>query len=863
MLLAAGAIGALTSCAADDAHRGADLTATGRIAPAPELDVTVAGDAPSRSASQLTASDLELTLTSDRGVERHYPSVHDFDTDEEFAVGAYTLRAHYGSVTDEGFDKPCYDGSAHFAVTRGETTTVALTATLANCMVSVAATDAVAAYLADWGATLHGRGAAACHSVASGEARPIYMAPGTIDVTADLTMADGRHVSLSAGSFRAEPRHHYHITLDLATGPGDATLVVNFDETLRLEPVQIILSDDLIDAPAPEAALEGATDGTPLEMVATSHPASDVSLWAASAVGLRSLVLTTTAPSLQEHGWPAEVDLLASDPATLASLSAMRALGLVDAGLTGPSPRYAAVALTETLPLLRDDQASFTLRATDRYGKTSPARTLSVSLTPLLLDITDVTTPEFFATELQLTVASNSDAPASALRYMVTDTSGQWQQASVSSASVADAAAGTHRVSLQVPEAVYKFSVKVATEAAESRAVEVTRTLPDVTLTCDKGDAWAHKALVPVSCPGVPMPKLLEYATIHVAEGSSGQFALSRSKPDASGLLTLEDLKSYTTYRVRLSLTGSADTPCGNQLLFTTEAAAQVPNGDFEQLRQTIDMTLMQGGWWTMTAIGSWIDTKMEMLIKEPTGWASTNAKTCYPQATNQNTWYQVPSVYNTTLTWISHQPTAKIMGIGQSAYDIVPDVYADLTAASGSNAMVVRNVAWDPAGEDIQVMKQTGNTDYSNYYCANIPNIANRSAGRLFLGHYSYNGARESITEGTSFTSRPAALTGSYKYEPDPNDPSEAGTVTVQLLNGTTVIGRGEAQLPAAASYTGFSVPVTYSVTNRRATSLRIMICSSNHTSEADIVTTPYCGKPECTSRGAALTIDNLKFTY
>ena len=90
-----------------------------------------------------------------------------------------------------------------------------------------------------------------------------------------------------------------------------------------------------------------------------------------------------------------------------------------------------------------------------------------------------------------------------------------------------------------------------------------------------------------------------------------------------------------------------------------------------------------------------------------------------------------------------------------------------------------------------------------------------------------------------------------------------------LSLLNGQTVIGSGTANLPAAADYTEFSVPVTYTVTNQKATSLRVMITSSNHASynqseeSAAIKTSVSNGQYESASRGATLTIDNLTFTY
>ena len=143
-----------------------------------------------------------------------------------------------------------------------------------------------------------------------------------------------------------------------------------------------------------------------------------------------------------------------------------------------------------------------------------------------------------------------------------------------------------------------------------------------------------------------------------------------------------------------------------------------------------------------------------------------------------------IPSTYNTSLSWLSHQPEAKVIGIGQSAYDSTADIYKE-SASSGNNAMVIRNVAWDLKGSGIADNQQTGNTDYSNYYCSNVPSISNRSAGKLFLGSYSYsykNGSEE-YNEGISFNTRPTSLKGYYKYANDSQDTSEKGEAIFNAL--------------------------------------------------------------------------------
>ena len=111
--------------------------------------------------------------------------------------------------------------------------------------------------------------------------------------------------------------------------------------------------------------------------------------------------------------------------------------------------------------------------------------------------------------------------------------------------------------------------------------------------------------------------------------------------------------------------------------------------------------------------------------------------------------------------------------------------------------------------------------------------------------------------------------MKGWYKYTPDNNDVSETGVISVKLLNGETVLASGTINLTAASDYTEFTVPLVYTVTDKKANLLKIMITSSNHASysqseeTATIKTTDYYSQYESNSRGATLTIDNLNFIY
>lgn len=349
-----------------------------------------------------------------------------------------------------------------------------------------------------------------------------------------------------------------------------------------------------------------------------------------------------------------------------------------------------------------------------------------------------------------------------------------------------------------------------------------------------------------------------------VYEASSDGTTWIPSETTEDGKIIIKGLTPATPYTIR-SRFGAVYSENKSQL--TTENAEEVPNGDFEELIETINMTINQGGRWSITDpfwTPDFYQTTLSMNISDPSYWSSINQKTCNVNASNQNSWYMVPSTYNTSLRWLSHQPTAKIMGIGQDAYDSTADIYKNNSAKSGNNAMVVRNVAWDLNGPSISDHRQTGNTDFSNYFCKSTPSsIANRSVGKLFLGSYSYDNGAETYNEGISFTSRPCYLNGFYKYANDSQDTEEKGIISIQLLNGETVIASGKQEFVAVNEYTAFSVPLNYEQYNLQATILRIMISSSNHTDEANIKTTNYVNKDECCSRGAMLTIDNLTFSY
>ena len=271
----------------------------------------------------------------------------------------------------------------------------------------------------------------------------------------------------------------------------------------------------------------------------------------------------------------------------------------------------------------------------------------------------------------------------------------------------------------------------------------------------------------------------------------------------------------------------------------TTESALELPNTDFEDVEETIKMKRVNcGGKYSNLASWMPIYNKADILVREPKKWASVNKKTCASFASTSNTWFQVPTT------------------------EIIP------STGSGQWAVRLRNAAWSWNGVEPQRDARTDRQYYSSY----VPAFENRSAGKLFLGSYAVDSnGKETYNEGIGFTSRPTAVSGIYTFVQDLHDTAETGLVVVRLVNDEggkeEEIGRGVGYLKPSTSFTRFNVPITYSVRNKRATRLMLMVSSSSHASYSIAEETRHIkttdNLKDAVSIGAELTVDQLSLLY
>lgn len=846
----------LAGCGHDAA--GPSDTGKGSIAPSVELNTSVVSSHESaRAASEVTVNDLALTIKSKSGdFSKTWASVNDYPQDEKFNIGQYTVEAAYGSIEDEGFEKPAYFGSTDVTVTENNVTPVTLTASLVNTMVSIDYTDAFKNYMQAWNAQIHAVGGDYI-TFTQDETRPAYVRPGEVTLNVSFTKPGAAAlVSLQVAKFDALARHHYHITIDIANGSGEAVLKVILDELLAQENVDIELSDELLNAPAPTITAIGVNNGDVINHVAGVALDNPLKFNIIAKGGLSALTLTTQGKNLvNSQGWPAEINLLSVDDATR---SRMTQLGLKGVGLWKNPEKMAVVDLTDVIAALRenaeDNTTTFSLSVTDILGKTSEVFTFSVNLEPQELTLSNPTSLYIGQGEVSVDLEYNGgDASHAVVEYL--NDRGTWTSANAAM-GVRSRATETYRLKLTVPADNKDLKLRARTSVKTSDILTIKRAVPEYTASATDDDVWAKKAYITLASEQISPSILTPLASVFVSTDGS-TFKAAAASVTSDGKIEVTGLAPATQYTVHVSLTGNAS-QSAPAFTITTEADTNVPNAGFESLAQTLsESSLNQGGKWSISA-GIDYQSYVEYTISEPTSWASVNAKTT--SGSVRNTWFVVPSTFNTSLAYSSTVPKIKVLGIGGGTE--TPASYKGFTPHSGANAMVLRNVAWDPQGSVPGTWKKefAGSDEYYNH---NVAETSRVSAGKLFLGSYSYSNGNETYNQGLDFASRPAGLSFYYTYSPDANDGAETGLVTVEVLNGSKVIATGSTKLAANLSYSLATVKLNYIANAPKATSIRVMFASSAHSDESAIRTTTYVSRYESYKHGATLVVDDLTLSY
>lgn len=810
-----------------------------RLSPSAEVKDAIPmlrGDAPMLEAPD--AADFSISLTNLSTDEvKTWATLSDFNNQKSFATGQYTLTAFYGDPDEEGFNKPYFTGTADVTVLEARESTVEVTAQLANSMVSIDYTDAFRGYFKDYGVTIHSEG----HSYvefAADETRPAFIAPGEVSLAVSVTNPSGKTATIQPASFPAMARYHYHITLDVNTPPtGDAQLQIIFDDSLTQEDVTIDLTDELFSSPAPKVAPTGFTDGQTLELLSGSSASSPLKFDVTAYGGIKSALLTISGDGLTP-AFGNEVELVNASALTQSQLADM---GIRAVGFFKNPSNLASLDVSGLASHLPDGKFAVSLVVKDAFTRVSEPVTLNISTEPVVVNASEGVAV-FKSNQASINVSYNGSEPEKNVSFKALANTGVYKDCEILSVSES-----TRTRSFDVKDYIFTIAlpdtdrdqipVRIYFGGVEKSTINVEVTVPQYDVEFDAFASYAKMQIKPANSSD--MAAITNCLKLFKNGSPVSEESIRRS-PE-TGLITILNLSPASTITLAESLTATSASTA-RQHSVTTEVAAAIPNGDFSQSEQTINISGVQvGGNYSGTIFNGNYHYLSSIVRSTPTGWATVNPKTCYTGSSNTNTWFLVPSTY------------------------------------VENGAAILRNVGYDHAGTTPGTTKET-----AVYYCKNTPTFANanKCAGELFLGSYSFDGSEHRV-DGISFNSRPLSMTFDYSYAAQNG---ESAKVEISLLDASgNVIASANDNLSAASSMTSHTVNLPGYGFGKKAASIRVRFVSS--TAAVPYITVPTgdalneyklngignglknntlsANTYHAYAAGSVLTVDNVKLNY
>lgn len=780
--------------------------------------------------------DFSLSIAKENGeLVSKWDKFSDYDAEATVVpVGTYTVSASYGDATTEGFDGLSYVGSTTANVAEGETTDVTIDCTINKARVSISYTDAFKSYFTSYSAyVFSSRGNKIDYT--ADETRAAYFTPGNLDVYLNVTRPGvSGSVALKVKTLAAEVKHEYRLTMDVDAGTSTLNIIFN-DDPESTQNVEFNISDAALNAPAPTIVAHGFTSGEAMEVVEGGSVEGTLQAYLNAPSGLAGCELVTSSAALKAQGWPEKVDLMALSAEDQQKLTE---LGLVMKGLGSTHDKIATVEFQNVVPYLYctgdgNEEHSFTLTATDVYGKTTE--------TPLVLNVTSrnngfaVTLPEsvpYGSNTMSFTM--NLEGDASKVKFYYYNL-GAFQLFTSENVSISSEGT-THTVTLTYPdplidtESDVKFKAQYGSKTIE-KAFKVED--PELTLSLKNGDVdvWATKAYVKVEASAKSRAsRTISSSTVEIQykDGEVWKVWPNQSYDSEKGLFLLTGMGEGATdtngvaYTLRAAYKRSGEVVTySGELPITTEAKTQIPNSGFDD-------------WYTDSkeqwSVGLFKNIKWFFYYPFQQGdeghWWSTNNE-------RAQAWTVAP-VYVTTCPAVIYTYDTRT-GEGKAA-----EIH---TSGSGG--------------------------EYASTSTSMYPESA--FAGSIFIGSYSWSDKSEHKSLGHSFNTRPLGLSFWYKYKPYKTD---AFKVLVEVKSGETVIAAGE-YVPEAYSsedleYQQHTISLEYTNSLLKATSISVQFLSTNKTSftENDLqkngtLTLTDCADSWNAHFGSFLKIDDVELIY
>ena len=765
-------------------------------------------------------NDFSLTMSTKDGAYAHtWDNIKSFPATENFHVGQYVATAISGDLRAEGYDCQCYFGTQEFAIEEGKTTQVEIAAKLYQSLINTSYDENISERFDSVCAIYHtvGHGYENAYQLD----RPILTAPGETYLNLMLKDRIGRTITLNTGfSINCESNELYDVKIE----NDNDTILISGNGTEQ----KVIISEALFDAEAPTIECSGFESGVVVPLTAGYPSKENISVDVESEISLSKITLSAIGIPKGSIDLPDECDLINVPTAyTDLGLTVIKTAGGYHIDFT---------RLLENIIVENNTSMQFIVQATDILGCTSDLAELKVYIQGVDFSIIEnhpAVIGKNIAT-LVLAMSQNEVQEADFKVYQLNEQMVREKELPIVASSL-DETKRLLSLSFDIGKGIAKVPIEICYLDMPKVTTVVERMVPNFSFTVD---AYATKAVLQVnSIDSVTVEEITRFCTVYADEAEA--YITKRTPTD--GTITIAGLSPQTKYNLKVVVI-QGDYAANTRI--ETEEALQIPDGDLEDVDVLIKYDqLPSGGIYSASAfpvynMQNFKDIRIPWMREY---WASVNNKTFCKTAKNPNTWYM------------------------QASSDIDFSSYV-----SGNKSVRISSVGWSLDGEEIPPYKQEENMylPYNN----NVPTIEHKSAGKLYLGTYSFYAGTmtEEYVEGVKFTSRPTSLNGFYKYSPDKGTHDDAGVVKIQLLNTNngeeTVIAEAEDFLYTAPDFIAFNVPLTYLVEGVRPTLLKIFFSSSRNygTIEEEDERVPVTANiPEAKYEGSVLWIDNLLFSY
>lgn len=764
--------------------------------------------------------DFSLTLLRKGEIVSSWEKFSQYPDEASFRVGSYTLEASYGKLEEEGFEKPCFFGTADFAVRGGETSQVEVTCQLQNCLVSLLYTEAFKKYFSAYTAKVNSEGHNPVVYTAE-ESRAAYFMPGKILLNLEVTKREsGTKVQLLAVTIdEALPRHHYRLTCDV--NAGSQTLTVSFDDATEVEPVEINVSEDALLADPPFCVAHGFTPEEPVVLTEGQVLETPISIYMNARAGLSQVLLKSISPALESQGWPAEFDL--AHP-TAEQEALLTRFGVKRVGLGDRMEQIATVDLTQLLSFIPYDEAK---TANDRFELTVVDRNHRCNDTPLQLQVKVISNgfaledpePVSFGANILLFKMHLEGDPLQVTATCATN--GVEQPLTL---EVVSSEGNVHLLRATLPTSLAQESTLKVTLGSKTLSAPIKMLDPQFEVKAlSSGDVWATHATLTVVGDNEATTAYLRDKTITVEYAPAGTEDWVKPTQQRMGDQIVisglpEDAEKENSYILRATAAlGGKEVAAKSISEITTERALQLPGGNLDEWNEEATRKLAKGKWNGLNK------TTYVSYLPANGLWGTSNKKT-----------FSYGSDYA-----INSYPS------------VVTEAHGDGVAA------VIRSIGWTNG---------IGNDYWS--VCDNY------SSGRLFIGSsdFDLNSMLDNYQYGMEFTSRPSSISFDLKYDSYNNDQYKVWAV-VEHREGETVtqLARQEITGGAEADYARVTLNLgNYTDASKKATHFYIVfassyLCNDDHATESavmknysllHVVDNSYWG-------GSTLWIDNIQLNY